>query len=121
MEGVAFWKPGTVAPGKPTVSRQGDEVETESELFSAYSIATKSLSIQQFRQTLPVFKHSLCAFNQTRNRNSVSAGPKPSANNCWANWIGQDDAYELLKIEVPQYVYEANWCHGGKVIACTQV
>ncbi|KAF9171324.1 hypothetical protein BGX21_002859 [Mortierella sp. AD011] len=100
---MAFWKPGTVAPGI-LVDR---EAEKDSEaIIVAYSdtkLATLSLSDQ--RKQLPVYNHRTEFLYLIEKYQVVIL-------------VGQTGSGKTTQI--PQYLYESGWTAGGRVVACTQ-
>lgn len=63
---MAFWKPGTVAPG----SSLDRVTESEGSLLSSVPVSTAFVGIQQQRERLPIFKHSM--FYQKRREKVIN-------------------------------------------------
>ena len=103
---MAFWKPGAAGPGVDSAVHEENAIET-------YKTASKHLSIEQFRTSLPVFKHSLPIYNVIEKELLYLVD-----NYQVVIVVGQTGSGKTTQI--PQYLYEANWSRDGKVIACTQ-
>lgn len=62
---MAFWKPGTVAPGSdvpvPTKSSAIDREVEKDPTFAVFN-PLQNLSLQQQRLRLPIFQNSTCIF-----------------------------------------------------------
>ncbi|KAJ3023009.1 ATPdependent RNA helicase [Thoreauomyces humboldtii] len=98
---MAFWKPGTVAPGS-SIDR---ESEKEADHGIAQHNADDGLELSQQRLKLPIYK----------NRNHI---------------LYLLEKYQVVVIvgqtgsgkttQLPQYLHEAGWTANGYVVACTQ-
>ncbi|XP_030831683.1 probable ATP-dependent RNA helicase DHX35 [Strongylocentrotus purpuratus] len=99
-----FWKPGTAAPGeglKEERSGGSGQGETQCVVFNQYV----SLSIEQQRQRLPVFKHrNHILYLLERYQTLVVVGETGSGKST----------------QIPQYLVEAGWGAEGHVIGVTQ-
>ncbi|XP_071488369.1 probable ATP-dependent RNA helicase DHX35 [Diadema antillarum] len=99
-----FWKPGTAAPGEGLKEeRTGGESQGESQgvVFNP----NVSLSIEQQRQRLPVFKHrNHILYLLEKYRTLVVVGETGSGKST----------------QLPQYLTEAGWAAEGRVIGVTQ-
>ncbi|KAF9942194.1 hypothetical protein BGZ65_008280 [Modicella reniformis] len=128
---MAFWKPGTVAPGKLSVfvgfssircfalqltlfqpclyigSLVDREAEKDSEAVIITYSDTKhsSLALSEQRKQLPVYNHRT-EFLYCIERYQVVV------------LVGQTGSGKTTQI--PQYLHEAGWTVKGKVVACTQ-
>ncbi|KAL5576630.1 hypothetical protein UlMin_018329, partial [Ulmus minor] len=97
-----FWKPGTE---KPRLL----EDEEGGVLFVAASASTSSgfgySSIERQRQRLPVYKYRIpILYLVETHATSIIVGETGSGKTT----------------QIPQYLKEAGWAEGGRVIACTQ-
>ncbi|CAG8652276.1 2731_t:CDS:10, partial [Ambispora leptoticha] len=100
---MAFWKPGTTAPGA-SLDRE-TEKETGESFLPYVNPSVTTYTIQQQRQRLPVFKsrdHILYLVEKFQTTIIV----------------GQTGCGKTTQI--PQYLHEAGWTFGGRVVACTQ-
>lgn len=98
-----FWKPGTdVPPSVISEERHGPEVEGSSSFV--YN-ANVSLSIDQQRQHLPIFRYRLHLLYLLEKFQTVIV-------------IGETGSGKSTQI--PQYLLEAGWAAGGRVVAITQ-
>ncbi|KAF9586519.1 hypothetical protein BGW38_003205 [Lunasporangiospora selenospora] len=100
---MAFWKPGTVAPGSLVDRETERDGEAVVAAFSDSSYAT--FSINEQRKHLPVYRHRL-EFLYTIERYQVVIV------------VGQTGSGKTTQI--PQYLHEAGWTAKGRVVACTQ-
>ncbi|ORZ23561.1 putative ATP-dependent RNA helicase DHX35-like protein [Absidia repens] len=100
---MAFWKPGTIAPGS-AVDRD-TENETDTAVVAHAEQQYRHLTLKQQRERLPVFKlrRELLYSVETYQTTIV---------------IGQTGSGKTTQI--PQYLEEAGWAGKGKQIACTQ-
>ncbi|KAL6992439.1 ATP-dependent RNA helicase [Sarracenia purpurea var. burkii] len=96
-----FWKPGTERP--PLL----DDEESGILLYSASSSSSGYgyVSIEKQRQRLPVFKYrtAILYLVETHSTSII---------------VGETGSGKTTQI--PQYLKEAGWADGGRVIACTQ-
>ncbi|CAG8532054.1 4999_t:CDS:10 [Paraglomus brasilianum] len=108
---MTFWKPGTIAPGKYTcISAIRINVDREAERESNETIVTfadrqSTLSIQQQRQILPIYK----------SRNQLLYLVEKYQVTIVVGQTGSGKTTQL-----PQYLHEAGWTAGQRVVACTQ-
>ncbi|KAG0022313.1 ATPdependent RNA helicase [Podila clonocystis] len=100
---MAFWKPGTLAPGSQVDREAGKESEAIIVTFSEAQYATMSVAEQ--RQQLPVYKHRIEFLYLLENYQVVIL-------------VGQTGSGKTTQI--PQYLHEAGWTAKGKVVGCTQ-
>ncbi|KAI8079931.1 P-loop containing nucleoside triphosphate hydrolase protein [Halteromyces radiatus] len=100
---MAFWKPGTIAPGS-SVDRD-TENETDTTVIAHAEQQYRHLTLKQQRERLPVFKlrRELLYSIETYQTTIV---------------IGQTGCGKTTQI--PQYLEEAGWTRNRKQIACTQ-
>ncbi|KAG2231385.1 hypothetical protein INT48_004420 [Thamnidium elegans] len=100
---MAFWKPGTVAPG--SALDRDTENETEEAVVAHAEKQYRHLTLQQQRERLPVFKlrRELLYVIEKYQTTIV---------------VGQTGCGKTTQI--PQYLMEAGWAANGKQIACTQ-
>ncbi|CAL0334431.1 unnamed protein product [Lupinus luteus] len=92
-----FWKPGTE---KPRIL----EDEEGSVIFLSNSLSSSSYSEKQ-RQRLPVFKY----------RNAILYLVETHGTTIIVGETGSGKS-----TQIPQYLIEAGWGHGGRLIGCTQ-
>ncbi|GAB5587907.1 hypothetical protein Unana1_02807 [Umbelopsis nana] len=100
---MAFWKPGTVAPGS-TVDRD-TEKESDETIFNLANASYRYLSIQQQRERLPIFKSKDQLLYLVEKYQTVIV-------------VGQTGCGKTTQL--PQYLEEAGWAAEGRTIACTQ-
>ncbi|KAJ3145964.1 ATPdependent RNA helicase [Geranomyces michiganensis] len=99
---MAFWKPGTVAPGS-NVDRES-ELEADQTVVAQYN-ANGNLTIEQQRIRLPVYKHrSHILYLLAKHQVVIIHGKTGSGKTT----------------QLPQYLHEAGWTNGGRMVACTQ-
>ena len=99
-----FWRPGQSKPGADVKNDRKVDGDIGAGSFLSYN-PNVSLSMQQQRQRLPVFKyrnHILYAVE--KHQTVVISGSTGSGKST----------------QVPQYLYEAGWTSNGKMIAVTQ-
>ncbi|KAH6576083.1 hypothetical protein BASA61_008740 [Batrachochytrium salamandrivorans] len=98
---MAFWRPGTIAPGSSIESglRSTDD-ESALPLFNANEL----LSIAEQRQRLPSFK-SKSQFLYCVEKFQVIIV------------VGQTGSGKTTQL--PQYLAEAGWCSNGRMVGCT--
>jgi len=94
-----FWKPGTVAPGVD-VARE-DETEAELAVYNP----RQNLSIRQQRLMLPIYQNRKQILYALEKYQTLII-------------VGQTGSGKTTQI--PQYLHEAGWTGGGRVVACTQ-
>ncbi|RGB39678.1 P-loop containing nucleoside triphosphate hydrolase protein [Rhizophagus diaphanus] len=99
---MAFWKPGTVAPGI-SVDREAEK-ETNENLVTFVNYDS-NLSIQQQRKGLPIFK----------SRDQILYLVEQYQTTIIVGQTGCGKSTQL-----PQYLHEAGWTVGGRIVACTQ-
>ncbi|XP_024992633.1 probable pre-mRNA-splicing factor ATP-dependent RNA helicase DEAH9 isoform X1 [Cynara cardunculus var. scolymus] len=97
-----FWKPGTVKP------RMLDDEEGGVLFYSASPSSSSTYghaSLEKQRQRLPVFKYrtSILYLVETHSTTII---------------VGETGSGKTTQI--PQYLKEAGWADGGRIIACTQ-
>ncbi|KAG2225110.1 hypothetical protein INT45_011793 [Circinella minor] len=100
---MAFWKPGTIAPGS-AVDRD-TENETDKAVIAHAEQQFRHLTIKQQRERLPVFKLRRELLYLIDNYQTVIV-------------VGQTGCGKTTQI--PQYLDEAGWTTNGKQVACTQ-
>lgn len=101
---MKFWRPGTVAPGSSEeVPLEGHEDNTAL-LAAAFRSSQLSMSMEQFRHTLPVSRHRRELLYLLEHHQVVILH-------------GQTGSGKTT--QVPQYVHEAGWT-GVRMVACTQ-
>ncbi|CAG8695408.1 12228_t:CDS:10 [Funneliformis caledonium] len=99
---MAFWKPGTVAPGT-SVDREAEKESSEN--IVTFVNLSSNLSIQQQRKRLPIFKSRDQVLYLVEKYQTTII-------------VGQTGCGKTTQI--PQYLNEAGWTAGDRVIACTQ-
>ncbi|KAG0091246.1 ATPdependent RNA helicase [Podila epicladia] len=100
---MAFWKPGTLAPGSQVDREAGQESEAVIVTFNEAQFTTMTIAEQ--RQQLPVFKHRTEFLYLLENYQVVIL-------------VGQTGSGKTTQI--PQYLHETGWTAKGKVVGCTQ-
>ncbi|RUS22224.1 hypothetical protein BC937DRAFT_89952 [Endogone sp. FLAS-F59071] len=100
---MAFWKPGTIAPGS-TVDREGEKESAET-IATYVSQSLAALSIKQQRTRLPIYKSRVQVLYLVENYQTTII-------------VGQTGCGKTTQI--PQYLDEAGWTAEGRVMACTQ-
>ncbi|KAI1314989.1 hypothetical protein EDD11_001425 [Mortierella claussenii] len=100
---MAFWKPGTVAPGSLVDREAEKDAEAMVVAYSDGKYATLSLSDQ--RKQLPVYNHRTEFLYLIEHYQVVVL-------------VGQTGSGKTTQI--PQYLHEAGWTAKGRVVACTQ-
>ncbi|KAI9262596.1 P-loop containing nucleoside triphosphate hydrolase protein [Helicostylum pulchrum] len=100
---MAFWKPGTVAPG--SALDRDTENETEEVVVAHAEKQYRHLTLQQQRERLPVFKLRREILYVIEKYQTTIV-------------VGQTGCGKTTQI--PQYLMEAGWAANGKQIACTQ-
>ncbi|CAG8812853.1 43026_t:CDS:10, partial [Gigaspora margarita] len=99
---MAFWKPGTIAPG--TSLDRETEKETNEALVTFVDRGT-SLSIQQQRKRLPIYKsRDQILYLIEKYQTTIIVGHTGCGKTT----------------QIPQYLNEAGWTANGYVVACTQ-
>jgi len=96
---MAFWRPGTVAPGSNVVTENDDEN------IIIYNPYDNKISINQQKINLPVYRNKIHILYLVENYQVVIV-------------VGQTGSGKTTQI--PQYLYEAGWTSNGKMIACVQ-
>jgi len=99
---MAFWKPGTVAPG---VDVEREEKNREKEESVIVYNANKELSLYEQRLRLPIYKNREHILYLVEKYQVVII-------------VGQTGCGKTTQI--PQYLREAGWTAGGRVVGCTQ-
>ncbi|ESR62699.1 hypothetical protein CICLE_v10014624mg [Citrus x clementina] len=99
-----FWKPGTEKP-RLLDDEEGGVVFLSSSLSSASSIGYGYASIEKQRQRLPVYKYRTAILYLVETHAATII-------------VGETGSGKTTQI--PQYLKEAGWADGGRVIACTQ-
>ncbi|KAI9142335.1 P-loop containing nucleoside triphosphate hydrolase protein, partial [Paraphysoderma sedebokerense] len=108
---MAFWKPGTVAPGSNVLRPVGLRATTAEEddlviaTFNAYSSEASGLPLSQQRLRLPIYKHRNQILYLVENHPVTVI-------------IGQTGSGKTTQI--PQYLHEVGWSEGGRTVVCTQ-
>ncbi|KAI7892139.1 P-loop containing nucleoside triphosphate hydrolase protein [Mucor mucedo] len=100
---MAFWKPGTTAPGS-SLDRD-TENETGEAVVAHAEKQYRHLTLQQQRERLPVFKLRRTLLYLVEKYQTTIV-------------VGQTGCGKTTQI--PQYLNEAGWAVNGKQIACTQ-
>ncbi|KAJ7702475.1 pre-mRNA splicing factor [Mycena rosella] len=95
---LQFWKPGTTGPGSSL------DRDTDGEGFAVPS-AISSLSIQNQRERLPIFKHRDKLLYAIEKYGVIIV-------------VGQTGCGKTTQL--PQYLLESGWAANGNIIACTQ-
>ncbi|KAI9593336.1 P-loop containing nucleoside triphosphate hydrolase protein [Syncephalis fuscata] len=104
---MTFWKPGTIAPGIDVDREQVWETDAaqDAALITSHHTHYEALSMAQQRASLPIYKHRKeLLWLVEKHRTTVLVGQTGSGKTT----------------QMPQYLYEAGWADGGRVIACTQ-
>jgi len=98
-----FWRPGQHKPGSDVKIERNDSGEGAGS-FMAYN-PNVSLSMQQQRQRLPVFKYRNHILYALENYQTVVISGSTGSGKT---------------TQVPQYLYEAGWADADKIIGITQ-
>jgi len=99
-----FWKPGTEGPGKD-LSEERTAPGEDSQAATVVYNANSSLSVQQQRQRLPIFSlRNHLLFLVENYRTTIIIGETGCGKST----------------QIPQYLLEAGWAAGGRVIGVTQ-
>ncbi|XP_041061152.1 probable ATP-dependent RNA helicase DHX35 isoform X2 [Carcharodon carcharias] len=103
MSASKFWKPGTEGPGVGVSEERVSSAEASGTavIYNRYA----SLSIEQQRQKLPIFKHRNHILYLVENYQTVVI-------------VGETGCGKSTQI--PQYLLEAGWTAEGRVIGVTQ-
>jgi ATP-dependent RNA helicase DDX35 len=128
---MAFWKPGTIAPGSE-IDRES-VIERENANIVPYHSRTE-LTLQQQRMRLPIYK--------IREREIGREGDLIMEEEALFRilsaiyMIGKEllyavETYRVVIIvgqtgsgkttQIPQYLHEAGWTSGYRIVCCTQV
>ncbi|KAI8922517.1 P-loop containing nucleoside triphosphate hydrolase protein [Powellomyces hirtus] len=99
---MAFWKPGTVAPGS-SVDREAEK-EVDQTVIAQYN-ANDGLALGQQRLCLPIYKNRSHILYLLEKYQVVVI-------------VGQTGSGKTTQL--PQYLHEAGWTADGRVVACTQ-
>jgi len=99
---MSFWKPGTEAP--PDALLQEDRDSFREENCVIYN-PNANLSLTQQRVCLPIYNNRTHILYLVENHPTVII-------------VGQTGCGKTTQI--PQYLHEAGWTTGGRVVACTQ-
>ncbi|TPX31549.1 hypothetical protein SmJEL517_g05164 [Synchytrium microbalum] len=97
---MAFWKPGSIAPG----SHQDRDGDTENTV-AVYNAYDGTLPLSQQRLRLPIAKNKDHLLYLVEKYQVVVV-------------VGQTGSGKTT--QVPQYLHEAGWTAEGRVVACTQ-
>lgn len=100
---VKFWKPGTDAPGSHIEEERQNVAEAAAS--SVVYNANASLSMERQRQGLPVFRYRNHILYLIENYRTVVI-------------VGETGCGKSTQI--PQYLVEAGWAAGGRVVAVTE-
>ena len=100
---VKFWKPGADAPGSH-IEEERENI-AESAASSVVYNPNASLSIERQRQALPVFRYRNHILYLVENYRTVVV-------------VGETGCGKSTQI--PQYLVEAGWAAGGRVVAVTE-
>eukprot|EP00301_Raphidiophrys_heterophryoidea_P011037 c1647_g1_i1.p1 GENE.c1647_g1_i1~~c1647_g1_i1.p1 ORF type:complete len:712 (+),score=146.60 c1647_g1_i1:58-2136(+) len=111
----AFWKPGTVQPGSnrpaprqiiglPNVLGEAGQ-DNATTTIGHFDLATSRLPIQQQRMRLPIrsLRREILYLVETNNTLVL---------------VGETGSGKTTQI--PQYLHEAGWTDGGRMVVCTQ-
>ncbi|RDY11914.1 putative pre-mRNA-splicing factor ATP-dependent RNA helicase DEAH9 [Mucuna pruriens] len=101
-----FWKPGTERPqGRVVDDEEGGVIFLSGSHHSSSSSGYGHASIDKQRQRLPVFKYRTAILYLVETRATTII-------------VGETGSGKTTQI--PQYLKEAGWAAGGRLIACTQ-
>ncbi|CAN8274636.1 unnamed protein product [Cochlearia groenlandica] len=101
---MAFWKPGTEKP-RFLEDEEGGIVFMPNNLSSSSSSSYGYANIEKQRQRLPVYKYMTDILYLVENHATTII-------------VGETGSGKTTQI--PQFLKEAGWAEGGRVIACTQ-
>lgn len=100
---MAFWRPGTSAPGLQAERPEG--LADEAAASTLHLNPRHNLPLQQQRKLLPIARVRLeLLYALERYRTVVVVGETGSGKST----------------QIPQYLHEAGWTRGGRVVLCTQ-
>lgn len=100
---MAFWRPGASAPGLQ--AERPDGLADEAAASTLHLNPRHNLPMQQQRTLLPIARVRLeLLYALERYRTVVVVGETGSGKST----------------QIPQYLYEAGWTRGGRVVLCTQ-